>query len=88
VSPDGLLVIVADFATHRLRVVRTFDGTVATIGKRWGVPWQGIIEMGAMFSNPRSVSFGHDGQSVLVTDTYAVRQVSPCYRYDLVGFTL
>jgi len=37
----------------------------------------GIIEMGAMFSNPRSVSFGHDGQSVLVTDTYAVRQVCP-----------
>jgi len=31
--------------------------------------------MGAMFSNPRSVSFGHDGLSVLVTDTYGVRQV-------------
>ena len=40
-SPDGLVVVVADFATHRLRVVRTFDGTVATIGKRWGVPWLG-----------------------------------------------
>jgi DNA-binding beta-propeller fold protein YncE len=74
VSPDGLLVAVADFGSNRVRVIRVQDGTVVTLVKRWESPVFGIA-MGAQFSNPRAVAFGAGGVSVLVADVYGVREL-------------
>jgi len=74
VSPDGLLVAIADFGSNRVRVMRVQDGSVVTLAKRWESPLFGVA-MGLQFSNPRAVAFGAKGVSLLVADVYGVREV-------------
>ena len=74
VSPDGLLVVVAEFQTNRIRVLRLQDGSVVTLAKRWESPLFGIA-MGEQFSRPRSIAFGAGGMSLLVANAYGVRVV-------------
>ena len=74
VSPDGLLVVVAEFQTNRIRIIRLLDASVVTLAKRWESPLFGIA-MGEQFSRPRSIAFSPGGMSLLVANAYGVRVV-------------